>query len=1757
MPAVETGFTIINDGTEVYSIGFIRGVVSIADFQVSISVSRSSKTDPWLLDVMTVTKLHLPGLAELAGWMMKDEVVSYIPDTFMPFGQGFDIPKLNIQYNLSDSQLELLDFAIENSAPWIAIAGYVTFDDTSVDASITKFSQPDQGLTATITSSIYLGSSGGGITFSAIKATTNGDWVFTGTLINTIEFSLKDLLDKLSLSSTFAIPNEDWLPTLTLEELNANMTPQEAIYHVDGKVTTAWTIPFVDIDFPMKSLGGTVDIKHEAKETDTPEDKNKANWFKAIIYGEFEFSTITATLALQLGSEGVDNIFTAELTPTEVEAVQLTTLADSLSDGEATSKWTAITPTDISAISFGSAYLYYNQTQGDFFIYGGITNFGDAIFYSKNIGTAEAPKKGYIFSFAVASGFKFSNLVPALSIIDDVLEVTKAGFSITTYEVASATELVTEINGIINAAQHPGTITSPIQQGNLPVGTVVAGTHIYAGLKFKSDLFKTIVEMRQDPIEPDVTLYATFPTGTDSDPTSTTFNAVFSAFKLFNFIEFKGKDGASVALDDAPGIMMSYTAATEVEGIKTEEYHLEGAIVFTVFGTEYSFIGELTSNKIQTNFTIETPDDKPLLPWGLPDAMTLAPSTGVNKLGLNVVYTFATEEEEKSIELKVFGKGKIADIGFTGTLFIRNATVDNVESTLPLLVEVTLDDDLSISDAYNKLVTGGGNWPADLFDIKFLKNDLTTTPPQKGRVYYYDQAADTKEYYKDKGYKDQFNIESTIELTFLTTFRFNLDVQVLVGDGIIGSIGLINPIDIYILQLASKSHEADDATKPFIGGPLVSIDTTGGSTKFVFETGVNFMQMPFFGADISIGKDAQNDTKITTELTSALPIEHFPVFTIAFSYSKNDGFKVENFPGIKTAEKILDFVSEINNIFNSVPSGGGCGELVDFVAKNVLDQDYDISLGFAEKVPSGQTDKRLYITITGSYILSFGGEEIANIVFPSLDFMIPNDFSLDKLFDQVITSIKGAASDSVQKLLDDPTAIAKYLGIVFLEEAGKFAAKLLCEALVDAVVEAAAEAAGEAAAAASTAATVAGDVIAGVTSVISCFVAGTKVTMSDGSIRNIEDVQIGDKLLGMDGVMNTVEAFDRPVLGSRKLYSINEGPYFVTAEHPLLTTEGWKSFDPKATALENPDLTVQSLQIGDVLVLENELEEIRTINTKEDESNTQLYNFKLTGNNTYYADSYTAHNKGGSCFIAGTAVYLMDGNTKNIEDIQIGETLLGVNNMPNEVLKYDHPLLGERKLYSINNGPFFITAEHPLLTKDGWKSIDPAATADENPNLEVGKLQVGEILILKDGAEEEIKSINGTTASPDTQLYNFKLSGNNTYFADNYSAHNKGSSCFIAGTKVRLADGTIQNIEDIGIGDVLVGMDNFSNTVTAFDHPLLGERKLYAINESSNFVTAEHPFMTTKGWKSIDPIATANENPNLQVEALTEGDVLVLWEGKTTPVQSIEASDADPTTQLYNFILSGNSTYFANDYLIHNKDSCFVAGTEVVLIDGEKEHIENIKIGDVLLGINDLPNEVLEYDHPLLGNRLLYAINDGPFFITAEHPLLTKEGWKSIDPAATANENPNLKVEPLQVGDILIKLSGEEEEILEIRSEAADAGTQLYNFKLAGNNTYFADNYAAHNKGSCFVAGTIVLLEDGSACAIESVKIGDVLLGTDGEKNTVTAFDHPLLSSRKLYSINAGPYFVTAEHPILTTKGWKSINPAATADENPRLNVAI
>ena len=152
----------------------------------------------------------------------------------------------------------------------------------------------------------------------------------------------------------------------------------------------------------------------------------------------------------------------------------------------------------------------------------------------------------------------------------------------------------------------------------------------------------------------------------------------------------------------------------------------------------------------------------------------------------------------------------------------------------------------------------------------------------------------------------------------------------------------------------------------------------------------------------------------------------------------------------------------------------------------------------------------------------------------------------------------------------------------------------------------------------------------------SCFDGETMILMSNGSEKKIKDVQVGDKVIGYTGEINTVIEVEANPLAERDLFGFGGNAWF-TREHPFLTSDGWKSLAPDKTLLENTsfkDLT--KMQVGDKLFIGSKMGDkvayvhtpIKTLShrKRDDYSDDKLvYNLLTDGNCTYHANGFVVH----------------------------------------------------------------------------------------------------------------------------------------------------------------------------------------------------------------------------------------------------------------------------------------------------------------------------------------------------------------------------------------------------------------------------------------------------------------------------------------------------------------------------------------------------
>ncbi len=152
----------------------------------------------------------------------------------------------------------------------------------------------------------------------------------------------------------------------------------------------------------------------------------------------------------------------------------------------------------------------------------------------------------------------------------------------------------------------------------------------------------------------------------------------------------------------------------------------------------------------------------------------------------------------------------------------------------------------------------------------------------------------------------------------------------------------------------------------------------------------------------------------------------------------------------------------------------------------------------------------------------------------------------------------------------------------------------------------------------------------------SCFPSGTKISMADGTLRDIEDVRVGDRVLSYDienMALTTEEVLELESPVRDHLYTLSfadSDALRITSEHPLYAKgKGWASLEPQET-YEDSGQTVSLLEKGDeVMTVDGTWSEITDIFYQEIPEGIQTYNLKrISSNNNFFADGFLAHNKG-------------------------------------------------------------------------------------------------------------------------------------------------------------------------------------------------------------------------------------------------------------------------------------------------------------------------------------------------------------------------------------------------------------------------------------------------------------------------------------------------------------------------------------------------
>jgi hypothetical protein len=152
-----------------------------------------------------------------------------------------------------------------------------------------------------------------------------------------------------------------------------------------------------------------------------------------------------------------------------------------------------------------------------------------------------------------------------------------------------------------------------------------------------------------------------------------------------------------------------------------------------------------------------------------------------------------------------------------------------------------------------------------------------------------------------------------------------------------------------------------------------------------------------------------------------------------------------------------------------------------------------------------------------------------------------------------------------------------------------------------------------------------------------CFVAGTLISMADGTFKAIEDIKEGDIILSvLDGTQEIIENGIRATVEVERseLYTVtldNGNTFTITDDHPVwVEGKGWSSVDPTRSEISYPGIVLigsEVLSVGDVLFgIEDKPKIISIVDAGL--RNESVYTIGTTNKNAqnYFANGILSHN---------------------------------------------------------------------------------------------------------------------------------------------------------------------------------------------------------------------------------------------------------------------------------------------------------------------------------------------------------------------------------------------------------------------------------------------------------------------------------------------------------------------------------------------------
>ncbi|MEG1955183.1 MAG: hypothetical protein RR066_03935, partial [Mucinivorans sp.] len=982
----------ITNSAGLVTTGSVGATIEILGQPIRVVALRGLATMPWRFVLDLPCPLHIPGIGDLASWALPEQFVAKLPSTVMPFASGLDLTAMQVSMNASTGKLEKLTFDIQNSAPWVIIERYLILQKVHVAGEVTDFTTVKK-LNLLIVARLAVGEAV--ILFSTTHR-PDKPWILEATLENTIAFDFSKLLAKMNLIDQFATPAGLALPSLTINSISGEAIPAEKRFKFAGDISLTSNITILGLEFRMVNLVAKIDIEGDEKK-------------RVELAAQLVFDTWKIQGAVAFGTVDTPTVFRGSL----LSDMTLLSITNTLSPNTLTT----LVPTDIKPTTYHSgAIARFDKTANNIAFVSKIDGIGAAFFYATTLPTAPV-YLGYIASFALESNFRFTNLFAGLSSVDEVIKVERASILISSY-VAQKAEISVVLDDLIAWDGNPLGLVSPLNDAALvPTAHIARGTCIYARMSFGGWIATLLGQITDVEQKSTLSLYASIP----HESGKTEFIATLPAISI-----------ASGMVAMSAGTTLQYTYSTT-----EQKFAINGIISLTVFGKKYTFDSHLMVDNVVAIFSaqLKNVDTIKVFPDILPSFFEL------KEFSLGGGYHFATATTAKHLELILAGRVRLGGMDISAALHTVGGN--------PIFAYAKLEQSLTFSSIINDIVGTGLAWPDSIFDLT-LRADTTA---RRTMIYYYNPP---------EGFNsaqltvpqcvtlvEGYNIEAAIDLTFVATVSFSMLVNVQKNSGVMASVRLENPINLFIVELASTS---DAGGKKYLHGPEFYLNSVNKILTFGMRTGLNFLGYGFGTADISVGKTKATDGKQEMLLTAKTETKDVPFFgslALNFSYTPSRGLRLDGLPAVVNfAEKVIDFAKTLKAIIEAAKCSGDdvCGKLVDGIFDKILYVDnFKLEPGFDCSV----NETKVYLTLNGHYIVHSMDFEICDLKFNNIVRIgLGTNSSFDDIGGLVKEALGDIAESLVRAILDNAEACAKMLVLNLGKEAARAAAYLLCMGLI-------------------------------------------------------------------------------------------------------------------------------------------------------------------------------------------------------------------------------------------------------------------------------------------------------------------------------------------------------------------------------------------------------------------------------------------------------------------------------------------------------------------------------------------------------------------------------------------------------------------------------------------------------------------------------------------------------------------------------------